>query len=355
MGMLKSTTPTIKKQEDGSFLLTTVAPFICEQGGTIKPLELIYETFGTLSEQKDNVVLIHHALSTGPHLCSSAKNPEPGWWEAIVGPGKVVDTNRFFVICINNIGSCFGSSGPTSMNPETHKPYQADFPEVTLADMAKSHEIVLSALGIDQLYAVIGNSMGGMISLAFARLFSNKVQRLILVSSCYKAYPMNIALHRIQQQIIQLDPGWKAGHYDQQPIAGLKISRKLGYLHYRSHEELNARFQETEALESYLDYNAQKHAENFDANTYLYLTNAMDSFDATKMQEGSLDAVTAKTLVISVDSDVLFEPFQQQALADLLKASGTPTTLINHQSDRGHDAFYNDPTIGHYIQQHLKM
>ncbi len=332
-------------------------PFHFESGGQIQPLELVFETIGKLSPAQDNVILVHHALSTNSHICSHAKNPEPGWWEAVVGPGKTIDTNRFFVICINNLGSCFGSSGPISINPKTLKPYRVDFPQVTIGDMVRSQVQLLQALGIKRLYAVIGNSMGAMLSLTLAIQYPEIAERLISVSSCYKSDAVSIATHQIQKEIIMLDPDWKNGYYEHNPQRGFTIARKYGLLSYRNPNELNARFSEGESINSYLEYNAHKFITVFDANAYLYIQAAMDGFDVTQGYVDKLEPfrkIKASSLVVSVTSDLLFPPSQQEALFANLQDAGVAVTYVAHDSPFGHDAFYADATINQHIQRFLE-
>lgn len=347
----------LTENADGLQQFCSNAPFIFNQDGSICPLVLAFETYGELSPQKDNVILVHHALSTSSHLSSHAKNPAPGWWEEVVGPGKPIDTKRFFVICINNIGSCFGSSSPVSVNPQTDKTYQRDFPSITIEDIARSQQILLSRLGIKKLYAVVGNSMGAMISLTYAILFPDAVERLISVSSSYKSYPMSIATHAIQKEIIELDPDWQNGHYTKPPLRGFNAARKFGLISYRNPAELSARFEKEGDLREYLDYNAKKFTALFDANCFLYILEAMDLFDVTKNYADKLAPfreITAKTLVVSVSSDLLFPPMQQRALYELLHQAGVAAQYVQHDSDYGHDAFYADKTISRHIKKFLK-
>ena len=356
-----NTSSTIIQQDDGSYVFNDKNEFTFLKGGRLPELRLVYETYGRLNAKRDNAILVHHALSTGSHLCASSNNPSPGWWEAMVGPGKVVDTNKFYVICINNLGSCFGSSGPTSLNPATHRPYGKAFPALTIDDMVIAQHKLLQHLAIERLYAVIGNSMGGLLSLAWAIYFPASVARLLLISSSYKTYPINAVKHAIGREIVSLDttPDQKQG---------LKIARKLAHLDYRSADELSVRFNTSKVLTDYLNYNAQKFIDYFDANAYIYLTQAMDWFDASRINPGRVQPnegvdsvsnanpfkrITAKTLVVSVSTDTLFEPCQQQALAECLQEAGVVTRFVQHHSDRGHDAFYNDVTIGSHVQQWL--
>ncbi len=350
-----TTTPLIPQ---GVNFFSSQKAFTFSNGRTLPMLELAYEMVGELSPQKDNVILIHHALSTDSHVCSHEKNPQPGWWEAMIGPGKAIDTSRFCVICINNIGSCFGSSGPASINPETKMPYRLDFPELCMEDIARSQQLLLEHLGIAELYAVIGNSMGAMISLAHSVIFPQQVKRFLSVSSCYRAYPVSIAYHTVQKEIIQLDPAWQKGYYKNNPIQGLKTARKLGLVSYRDANDLNRRFTKEDQgdIRNYLEYNANKLAQRFDANAYLYLIDAMDRFDISKKYEQPSQAfqqVRARTRIISVDSDILFPPSQQHELYTALKNAGAKVDFVSLHSNFGHDAFYTDPHISAQIKEFL--
>lgn len=342
--------------EKGLKIFQSDAPFVFENDKTIQPLILAYETYGEFSAAKDNVILVHHALSTNTHLAAHAKNPEKGWWEAVVGADKAIDTKKFFVICVNNLGSCFGSSGPVSINPQTGKLYQADFPTVTITDMVHAQHLLLSHLGIKKLFAVVGNSMGAMMSLTWAILYPEAVQRLISVSSCYKAYPVSVATHDVQREIVAMDPDWKQGYYEKIPVKGFSIARKFGLLSYRNPNELNARFEKPQELLEYLEYNAQKFIKMFDLNSYLYIFAAMDNFDVTRGYKNKLEPfkkIIAKVLVVSVSSDLLFPPQQQRDLYDMLHAADVEATYVEHESDYGHDAFYADKTINHHIKNFL--
>lgn len=346
----------ILEDENGMKTFTSVAPFAFELGGSISPLTLVYETYGQLSPAKDNVVLIHHALSTGSHIAAHEKNPEKGWWEAMIGPGKAIDTQRFFVICINNLGSCFGSSGPASINPETDKPYRRDFPAITINDMVKAQHLLLEKLGIKKLYAVVGNSMGAMLSLTFCILYPDMVERLISVSSCYKSYPVSVATHTVQQEIIAMDPEWKGGYYQKNPTHAFNIARKFGLLSYRHPAELNARFLKEGDLREYLDYNAKKFTHKFDLNCYLYLQDAMDGFDVTAGYadpNAPFKKIKAKVLVMSVSSDLLFPAQEQRDLYEKLKDAKVAVDFVEHDSDYGHDAFYADEAISTHIERFL--
>ncbi len=334
--------------------------FTFEDGETIQPLHLAYETYGKLSEAKDNVILIHHALSTNSHVASHENNPQPGWWENMLGPNKPIDSNKYFIICISNIASCFESSGPLSINPKTEKSYQSTFPETSITDIVKSQHLLLEYLGINKLYAILGNSVGAMLSITWAVLYPDEVNKLVSTSSCYKSYPTNAENRALQRETILLDPEYGDGLYEEQPSRGFLLARKHALLTYRNWEELNERFvdkENKESLANYLQYNAEKFIKRFDLNAYLYQLAMMDSFNITKYFPSNLETfqrINADVLVISVNTDVLYTPDQQHDLYKELSAAGVNTQLIEHISEIGHDAFLVEtPAFGCYLTDFL--
>ncbi len=332
---------------NGKWQFNSPHAFVFDNGQTLANLSLVYETYGHLNADRSNAILIHHALSTHSHVASHANDNTPGWWEKMVGRGCPIDTDRYFVICINNLGSCFGSTGPASINPMTKKVYAMDFPELQISDIARSQKCLLDYLGIEQLHAIIGPSMGAMMSLYHAYHYPESVKKFISISSCYRSYPSNIALRTIQREIIQLDQAWQQGHYENN--AGFILARKLAHLTYRNTEELNHRFVELEKqakternIHSYLQYNAEKFVNKFNVNSYLYLTKAMDDFNILETTTGSqpfIKQIQAQSLIISVNSDTLFEPFQQQELFQLLENANIDVEFVDYESNYGHDAF----------------
>lgn len=351
----------INELENGSFQFVAEDEFRFEDGGAINPLELVYECYGSLNDEKDNAIVVHHALSTSSHLASTEKNPDPGWWQEMVGPGCHLDTERYFVICINNLGSCYGSSGPTSINPTTGEAYRTEFPTVTITDMVRSQKRLIDALGIRQLHTILGNSMGAMLSLAWLTLYPDHARHLISISSCAQAYPANNANRYLQRDMIKLDEQWDNGNYrNSADLEGFRAARRLGLLTYRNWAELNERFVNKtgkESIDHYLAYNADKFVRRFDCNSYLYLLDAMNTFNLGG-QEKSLEEIfapiQAKTLVVSVDSDILFTPSQQITLYDALMAAGTDVKFIDHTSTYGHDAFLVETeAFGAYIDDFI--
>lgn len=351
--------------------------FVMKRGGRLSAVTIAYESWGELSSNHDNAILIFTGLSPTAHAASSEENPEPGWWEFMIGPGKAIDTNRFHVICVNALGGCYGSTGPESINPATGKSYGTDFPDLTIEDIAKAGHHLLNELGIDHLHAVVGPSMGGMVALAYALQYPKEFDYLISISAATRALPFTIAMRSLQREIIRCDPNWKEGHYhsSEEPEHGMKLARKLGLVSYRAAEEWHQRFDRARIsrdrrkgdpfeiefeVESYLDYNAQKFVGNFDANSYLYLSRAMDWFDVAD-HGGSVNAGLAKicvkkALIIGVTTDILFPLEQQKEIAEGLIKSGRNVEFVAIDSINGHDAFLVDrdhfaPVISDFFAQ----
>ncbi|MEM1435310.1 MAG: homoserine O-acetyltransferase [Pseudomonadota bacterium] len=331
--------------------------------GTLDHPRFVYETWGQLNSDRSNGVLIFTGLSPSAHAASSPEDPSNGWWEDMIGPDKPIDTDRFFVICVNSLGSCFGSTGPATPDPTTGEPYRLTFPVLTLEDIARGGCAVVEALGIGRLHAIVGASMGGMTALAFALLFPEKTCGLVSISSAARSLPFSIALRSLQRELIWSDPDWQGGNYplDRPPINGMRLARKLGMISYRSGLEWEHRFGRERAtddlhegrafgidfeVESYLEAHANKFVGTFDPNCYLYLSRAMDLFDAAD-HGGSLAAGLgrvncSRALVIGVETDVLFPLKQQRELAEYLHEAGIPVQYHALQSVQGHDAFLVD-------------
>ena len=331
--------------------------------GTLTRPTFAYETWGKLSPAGDNGVLIFTGLSPSAHAASSPGDPRTGWWEDMIGPGKPVDTQRFFVICVNSLGSCFGSTGPASIDPDTRQPYRLTFPVLHVEDIADGGAAVLDHLGVERLHTVLGASMGGMTALAFALQHPERARALVSISSAARSLPFSIAIRSLQREIIRKDPAWNGGDYLQPagPVTGMQLARKLGMISYRSADEWAERFGRERALdrgsngdlfgldfevESYLEAHAQKFVGAFDANCYLYLSRAMDLFDLAD-HGGSLEAGFARieverALVIGVESDFLFPVEQQQELATGLQHSIGNVSFHRLPSIQGHDSFLVD-------------
>ena len=331
--------------------------------GHLESPTIAYETWGELNFQKDNGILLFTGLSPSAHAASSEVDPSSGWWEQMVGESKPIDTTKYFVICINSLGSCFGSTGPTSINPETGDQYRLNFPVLTIEDIARSGHEVVKALGLDRLHAVVGASMGGMTSIAYAILFPEYADSLVSISGSARAAPFAISLRSLQREIIQSDPIWNDGNYDvkEEPVLGMRLARKLGMLTYRSAAELEQRFgrelipeerQTGESfgldfeVESYLEAHAAKFIGTFDANCYLYLSRAMDLFDVAdhggSVEHGLARVGASRALVIGVETDLLFPVSHQKCIADGLENGKRDVTFHSLESIQGHDAFLVD-------------
>ena len=336
-------------------------PFAFKSGQLIPGFTLRYETYGTLSATRDNAVLICHALS-GDHHCAGWHSPEdrkPGWWNNLIGPGKAVDTNRFFVVCANVLGGCQGSTGPSSVNPETSRPYGILFPFVTIHDMVRAQHLLLEHLGVAALHATIGGSMGGMLALLFAIEYPHFVRRVLAMATTGRESAQAIAFNEVGRQAIMQDPAWNRGDYpkDSGPRVGLAIARMMAHITYVSDASMDRKFgrrkKETAhhdaytfdiqfEVESYLRHQGQSFINRFDANSYLYITRALDQFDLAHAY-GSLEQgfapVEAETLVVGFTSDWLFPPEQNRQLALALLRAGKRASYAELATDLGHDSF----------------
>ena len=351
--------------------------FILKRGGRLPKVTVAYECWGELSINLDNAILVFTGLSASAHAASSEADPEPGWWEFMIGPGRAIDTDKYFVICVNSLGGCYGTTGPEAINPATQNPYGSDFPDLTIEDMAKAGHHLLLELDIDHLHAVVGSSMGGMVALAYSLQYPDECDYLISISAATRALPFTIAMRSLQREIIRCDPLWNEGHYDSdnEPESGMLLARKLGLVSYRAAEEWHQRFDRTRIakdrrqgkpfeiefeVESYLDYNAHKFVGNFDANSYLYMSRAMDWFDVADFG-GSVNAGLAKihvkkALIIGVTTDILFPIEQQKEIAEGLIKAGRNVEFVSIDSINGHDAFLVDrdhfaPVISDFFAQ----
>lgn len=357
-------------------ILSLERPFKMYRGGTLPRLDIAYETLGEPDAQGRNGILIFTGLSPSAHVASSEADQSAGWWEDMVGPDHPIDTRRFFVVCVNSLGSCFGSTGPASDNPDTGETWKTDFPLLSIEDIARAGDLVIESLGLRSLAAVVGPSMGGMTALAYALCFPEKVRSLVSISSACRALPFAIAIRSLQREIIRSDAAWQGGHYEGHgPVRGMQLARKLGMLSYRSALEWQQRFgrervaeerREGEAfgtefeVESYLEAHARKFVGAFDANCYLYLSRAMDFFDAAD-HGGSLQAACARmtlerALVVGVQSDILFPLQQQEELAGYLEPRVQNLAFHALDSIQGHDSFLVDmdrfrPVVADFFQQ----
>ena len=345
------------------------SPFVMRSGESLHGARIAYETWGTLNDAKDNAILILTGLSASAHARSSEANPDKGWWEPMIGAGKAIDTERFFVVCINSLGSCRGSTGPASINPATNETYRLSFPNLTIEDAADAAAAVLDALSIEIAHTVIGVSMGGMTALALVCDHPHRVRNLIDISAAATALPFSIAVRSLQREAIRLDPNWCNGEYSDEtyPEYGMRMARKLGVISYRSALEWDGRFGRIRLdsddgngdpfgmefeVESYLEGHARRFIRDFDPNSYLYMSRAMDWFERTPcLSKVDLD----NALVIGVQTDILFPVQQQEQIATLIAASGTPTQFLSLPSPQGHDAFLVDyprfsPAVGDFLK-----
>jgi len=352
------------------------APLRLHRGGVIEQPVVAYECWGRPNAARDNTVLLFTGLSPPAHAASSLQDPTPGWWESMIGEGRPIDTRRFFVVCVNSLGSPFGSSSPASVDPRTGRPYGIGFPEISVEDIARAGREALRSLGITRVAAVVGSSLGGMTVLAYCALFPDEVDHLVSISGAARAAPFAIALRSLQREMVRSDPAWRGGNYEpgRGPRLGLRLARKLGTITYRSAAEWNERFgrrrvPETAGLsgdfrpqfevEAYLEHQALRFADSFDANAYLYLSRAMDQFDLADHGAGSLAAAFEKfrlkrALVIGVETDLLFPIDQQREIAEQLRAPSREVQFHAFPSLQGHDAFLVDlarfePAIGGFL------
>jgi len=332
-----------------------------KKGGVLPSFTLAYETWGELNADRSNAVLILSGLSPSAHAASSKEDPSAGWWEPMIGPGAPIDTDRFHVICLNSLGSCKGSTGPASVNPETGRPYRLDFPDLCVEDIASSANMLVDHLGIDQLCTMVGPSMGGMNALSYLQQNKDGARHFLTISSSPNSEPFSIAIRSLQRELIVSDPKWNEGNYDDEnwPVKGMRMARKLGMLSYRSSEEWRTRFGRREQnyfptelfgmnyeVESYLEAAARRFVHSFDPCSYLYLSRAMDWFniaDGYPDLNSALAGIKLKSAcVIGVETDILFPARQQKEIADALWANGVNTGFTNLESLMGHDAFLVD-------------
>ena len=331
------------------------------QGGTtLGPITLAYETYGELNADKNNAILILHALSGDAHAAGkhAATDAKPGWWDEAIGPGKAFDTSKYFVICSNVIGGCRGSTGPSSINPKTEKPYGLLFPVITVADMVEAERLLIDHLGIEKLLTVVGGSLGGMRALQWAVSYPNRIRSAIVLAATARVSAQSIALNEVARQAIYADPNWKRGDYygGAKPNVGLALARMIGHISYLSEtsmrEKFGRRLQEREQygyefntefrVESYLKHQGLTFTQRFDANTFLYITKAIDYFDLSLGQPSLADAfrnVTSKFMVVSFSSDWLYPSAESEEMVRALLQNGIDATYVEIESSYGHDSF----------------
>ncbi len=352
-------------------------PLKLKSGEVLPAYDLTYETYGTLNADKSNAVLICHALSGNHHVAGKYAETDkyPGWWDNLIGPGRPLDTNRFFVIGLNNLGGCHGSSGPSSTNPATGKPWGADFPVVTVEDWVESQARLADYLGIDQLAAVIGGSLGGMQALQWTMSYPDRVRHALVIASAPNLTAQNMAFNEVARQAIMTDPEFYDGHYYEHgavPRRGLRIARMLGHITYLSDDAMGAKFgrklRDGEIkygfgvefeMESYLRYQGDKFAGEFDANTYLRMTRALDYFDPALEYGGNLSAalanVKARFLVVSFTSDWRFSPARSREIMKALLDNECSVSYAEVTAAHGHDAFLMpDPHYHNILRNYLQ-
>ena len=343
-------------------------------GRVMRDIRIRYETYGTLNAEKSNAIIVEHALSGDAHLAGwhTPNDKKPGWWDDMVGPGKPFDTNKYFIICSNILGGCSGTTGPGSTDPDTGKPYHMNFPVITIADMVRAQKHLVDHLGISHLLAVAGGSMGGMLAIQWSISYPEMVGSVLAIATSSKISAQSIAFNWISRQAIMADADWKNGDYEEQPQRGLSTARMLAHVTYLSDESMRQKFgrklQSAEdysfnfrtdfSVESYLNYQGSRFVERFDANSYLYITRAIDYFDVSDSADGDeykvFDRVHCPFLVVSFSSDWLFPPYQGKELARLLLENGNPVTYCDIKSDYGHDAFLLEyETLGKLIMSFL--
>jgi homoserine O-acetyltransferase len=332
-----------------------------DSGEALEPVTIAYETYGRLNKQRSNAILIAHALSGDAHAAGYyAGEDKPGWWETMIGPGKGFDTDRYFVICSNVIGGCKGSTGPISINPATGSEYGLDFPVVTVGDMVRAQKLLIDHLGISRLLSVSGGSMGGMQALQWAVAYPDAVASCIPIAATTKHSPMQIAFNEVGRLAIMSDANWKNGDYygGAAPDSGLAVARMIGHITYLSDESMHRKFgrrlRDKEALgydfamdfevESYLRHQGELFTRRFDANTYLYVTKALDYFDLSDgyglLEEAFRDLPEElRFLVIAFSSDWLYPPYQSKEIVRALKGNGIDCSYLEMKSSYGHDAF----------------
>ncbi len=344
--------------------LSSNSPLRMDSGAVLAPLTIAYQTYGALNAAKSNALLLCHALTGDQHVAN--RHPvtgRPGWWETMVGPGRPFDTDRFFVICSNVLGGCMGSTGPTSVNPETREPYGLDFPIVTVADMVRAQALLIDHLGIDTLLCVAGGSMGGMQVLQWAATFPDRVFAALPIATAARHSSQNIAFHEVGRQAIMADPDWRGGRYlveGARPGKGLAVARMAAHITYLSDSALHRKFgrnlQDRAArtfsfdadfqVESYLRHQGTIFVERFDPNSYLYMTRAMDYFDLAADYGGSLASAfkgsRTRFCMVSFTSDWLFPTSNSRAIVRALNAGGASVSFVEIETDRGHDAFLLD-------------
>ncbi len=353
--------------------ITFTDQLLLKSGAALSPVTVVYETYGKLNADKSNAILILHAFTGDAHAAFYHEGAsKPGWWDDMIGPGKAFDTDKYFMICSNVLGSCKGTTGPSSIDLKTQKPFALHFPLITIQDMVALQKKLIDHLGIRKLLSVAGGSMGGMQAITWAVMYPDMVHSSIVIAACHGHTAQQIAFHEVGRQAVMADPDWQGGDYFGKalPGRGLAVARMIGHITYMSwismeqkfgrklqdKEKLGYDFSKDFEVESYLQYRGQSFVERFDANSYIYLTKAMDYFDLSEGKKLSevFKGVTADLLVISFTSDWLYPSSQSQAMVRALKANDVDVSYLEIKTDYGHDAFlveFDDQTrmISNYL------
>jgi homoserine O-acetyltransferase len=371
---------------DGLGLVETKNVVLCEQGMTLDsgitfgPIHVAYETYGTLTPQKDNAILVCHALSGGANAAGWHEGSKhPGWWDDMIGPGKAFDTDKYFVISSNVLGSCYGTTGPSSIDPKTGKPYGTTFPVVTIGDMVRLQAHLLDYLGIEKLLCVTGGSMGGMQALQWAACYPDRVKSGIIIATTHRHSPQQIAFNEVARQAIMADPAWNGGNYydTEGPRMGLAVARMIGHITYlsdlgmeqkfgrklRNKEKFGYDFSLDFEVESYLRYKGKSFVGRYDANSLLYITKALDYFDLASGQPSLTEAFhgcRSLFLLIAFSSDWLYPPQQMKDIAQAIRRSGGDATYCELSGIYGHDSFLleheaQDPLVKSFLQRAYKQ
>ncbi len=354
-------------EDGGTWTFPPSQPLVLDSGARIEGLEIAWRSFGTLNADKSNAVLICHALTLDQHV--AGKHPvsgKPGWWTRLVGPGKPLDPARHFIVCANVVGGCMGSTGPASLNPATGKPWGLSFPVITIADMVRAQAMLIEAMGIETLQAVVGGSMGGMQVLQWAASYPERLFSAVCVASAARHSAQNIAFHEVGRQAIMADPDWRGGDYalhGSRPEKGLAVARMAAHITYLSEAALQRKFgRELQRdglswgfdadfqVESYLRHQGATFVDRFDANSYLYITRAMDYFDLAAPYGGVLAeafkrARDVRFCVLSFTSDWLYPTAESRHIVRALNAAGARASFVEIESDKGHDAFLLDEPV----------
>ncbi len=356
--------------------VTLPGPLRLDGGALLSPVEIAYETYGTLAEDGGNAILICHALTGDQYVASvHPRTGKPGWWTRMIGPGNPIDPARDFVICANVLGSCMGSSGPASINPATGRPWGMAFPVITIRDMVRAQAMLLDHLGIGTLKAVVGGSMGGMQALSWPATFPDRVGAVVVIASTARHTAQNIAFHEVGRRAIMADPKWHDGDYygAEPPASGLAVARMAAHITYLSEagltEKFGRRLQARDAksfgfdadfqVESYLRHQGLSFVDRFDANSYLYITRAMDYFDLAEEHGGLLAHAfrgsRARFCLVSFDTDWLYPTGESRSIVQALNAAGAPVSFVELSSPYGHDAFLLEaPEMNHVVDGFLK-